>query len=340
MKGRIHEFSEPEISIGRHPSCNVQFPKDLVTISRKHASIVREGNRFKLINHGANGTLVNGKRVEEEYLNDGDVLTIAEGGPKVSFLTEIKEGEFMPPLSLRESPVVKPEPPPIMPEMPREPQPVRKPFSQPVEPRFYEPLSQVNAPDPQFQQKEPFPPAGRHEPTAHKEQRTDAPVQIPPDEFGQEIAIQKVSVPLIIQLGPTLRTFKELPITIGKRPGCDFTIDNPAISDLHAQFFFSKDRYWIKDLTGKQAVSINGRPIKVQAPLNNNDHLALSASGPHLRFLGGGRLAEIEESSQQGLDQQDHAPNGERSSSSPKDQPDKAVKGAKSILSKFFQREK
>ncbi|MBW1902444.1 MAG: FHA domain-containing protein, partial [Deltaproteobacteria bacterium] len=68
MKGEIQEFSESEISIGRHPSCQVQFPKDLTTISRKHAMIVREGNRFKMISQGPNGTFVNGKRLEEVYL--------------------------------------------------------------------------------------------------------------------------------------------------------------------------------------------------------------------------------------------------------------------------------
>ena len=54
-------------------------------MSRKHAEIIREGNRFKLVDLSANGTFVNGKRVKEVYLKDGDVLTFAEGGPKVSF---------------------------------------------------------------------------------------------------------------------------------------------------------------------------------------------------------------------------------------------------------------
>ena len=44
LKGEIQEFLEPEISIGRHPSCQVQFPKDLTIISRKHGQIIREGN--------------------------------------------------------------------------------------------------------------------------------------------------------------------------------------------------------------------------------------------------------------------------------------------------------
>ena len=89
LKGEIQDFLDSEISIGRHPSCQVQFPKDLVLISRKHALIAREGNRFKLSDQSANGTLLNGKRVTEAYLKSGDVMIFADGGPTVSFLTRI-----------------------------------------------------------------------------------------------------------------------------------------------------------------------------------------------------------------------------------------------------------
>jgi len=91
MKGEIQEFPDTEISIGRHPSCHVRFPKDLAIISREHARIVREGNRFKLVDLSTNGTFLNGTRVTEAILKDGDILLFADGGPKVSFLTKIAE---------------------------------------------------------------------------------------------------------------------------------------------------------------------------------------------------------------------------------------------------------
>jgi len=48
MKGEIQEFSCHDITIGRHtpPLCDLQFPKDQVAISRNHARITRDGNRF------------------------------------------------------------------------------------------------------------------------------------------------------------------------------------------------------------------------------------------------------------------------------------------------------
>jgi len=94
LKGQIQEFSKPEIAIGRHPSCEVRFPADMKIVSRKHAQIIRVGNRFKLVDNSTNGTQVNGKPIKEIFLNDGDVLTIAQGGAKLSFLTRISEGAF------------------------------------------------------------------------------------------------------------------------------------------------------------------------------------------------------------------------------------------------------
>jgi len=239
LKGEIQEYLDPEISIGRHPSCQVQFPKDLAIISRTHAQIAREGNRFKLNDQSANGTFVNGRRVTEAYLKSGDVLIFAEGGPKVSFLTRIEEGTRA---------FEKTTQPIESGETGMEPVQPAAPASLPIEP-----ASEVRTP------------------------------------------IQKVQVPLVIQYGPTLRSFKELPVTIGKNPACDFSLEHPEILDRHAQFYFDQGQYWVKDLTGRNMVSINTAPVRIQAQLNPDNLLSLSPKGPSFRFLGGGRLAEIEE---------------------------------------------
>ena len=239
LKGKIQEFLEPEISIGRHPSCQVQFPRDLTMLSRKHAQITREGNRFKLTDQSANGTFVNGRRVTEAYLKSGDVMIFAEGGPKVSFLTRIEKVVE----ETRDSP---------QPETPGEPRPV--------------PIQTVT------------PPQSRLEPIAEP-----------------RVSAKRVQVPIVIQHGPTLRSFKEVPVTIGKDPSCDFSLDHKEILDRQAELFFDQDQYWVKDLTGRSLVSIDGQPVGIQAPLVPNCLLSLSPKGPTFRFLGGGRLAEHEE---------------------------------------------
>jgi pSer/pThr/pTyr-binding forkhead associated (FHA) protein len=251
LKGEIQEFSESVIVIGRSPSSHLCFPADLAIISRKHAEIIREGNRFKLIDHSINGTFVNGKRITEAYLKDGDVMMFAEGGPKVSFLTQIKEGRIAIDTSV--------------------------PFSDPDR-------SQI------FSVQEPLlPSAQKTPPTGLKTKESIKP------------SIKNVKVPLVIQYGPTLRSFNELPITIGKSPNCDFVLDHPAILDRQAQIFFSQDQYWVKDLTGQGLIQINQRPIPMEMSLKKDDNLALSPQGPFFRFLGEGRLAEIEKPSSKGL---------------------------------------
>lgn len=259
LKGEIQTFNEAEIRIGRHPDCQVQFPKDLVTLSRHHARIEREGNRFKLIDMSTNGSYVNGQRVSEAYLKDGDVITFSEGGPKVSFLTQT--GAQQP-----AAPSAQPAPPvqPARPSAPQAaaPEPLQPPRSAPTQKPAAAPSSQPTASSP---------------------------------AADPNVVIETVKVPLAIQYGPALKSFQTLPITIGKGPGCDFTINHPTLNEQHAQIFFAQDRYWIKDLTGSHCVSINGMPIQLQAPLEPDARVALSSGGPKFRFLGGGRLAEIED---------------------------------------------
>jgi pSer/pThr/pTyr-binding forkhead associated (FHA) protein len=239
MKGQIQNFTDSVITIGRHPSCKMRLPADLTTVSRQHAEIVREGNQFRLVDHSANGTFVNGKRASEVVLKSGDVLEFSEQGPKVSFLAEIRESAIE-----EETP-----PPPPLPPKAAEPRQTPSPAT----------------PLPRKSDAEP-PPVG-----------------------------QPVKAPLIIQYGPTLRSFRELPVTIGKGSQCQFVLEHPALVAQHAQIFFAQDRYWIRDLTGLRAVHINRRPVGDQAPLEANDELALTAQGPYFKFLGGGRLAEVAE---------------------------------------------
>ncbi len=258
MKGEIQEFPEGAVLIGRDPACNLRFPADMTIISRRHAQVIREGNQFKLIDSSSNGTFVNGKRVKEAYLRNGDVLEFAEGGPKVSFLSEMKEVQAV-------AAGTPPPPPTPKQEIRVEPpiQPVREPVQAPAPQEIPKPV-QPEVVQPRYE---------------------------PP----KEVSVQKVNAPLIIQYGPTLRSYRELPVTIGKGPKCDFVLDHSAIFEQHAQIFFSQNQYWIKDLTGQQPLRINGSPVSVQSPLNVNDEIFMSAAGPVFRFLGEGRLAEVEQ---------------------------------------------
>jgi pSer/pThr/pTyr-binding forkhead associated (FHA) protein len=277
-KGEILEFSKDVISIGRHPTSDVRFPADLATISRNHAEIVRAGNQFKLMDHSTNGTFINGKRITEALLRDGDVIELADGGPKVSFLTQMKE----------------------------------------------EPLST----------DEPFPPLEKARTQGLQAAAAESVVAEPraPAQASRpekEIIVQRTAVPLVVQYGPTIRSFKELPVTIGKHPRCDFVLEGSSIFDQHAQIFFSSDQYWVKDLTGQRLVQVNKQPINFQSPLALSDNIALTPQGPVFRFIGEGRLAEVAEPAPE------EGPMPSRTEEGGAQGPDAAGKKGKGILSRF-----
>jgi pSer/pThr/pTyr-binding forkhead associated (FHA) protein len=171
---------------------------------------------------------------------------------------------------------------------PAAPEPFQAPPKAPVPPV---PPASPTPPTPPTVQPSPTPPA---QPTPQPVRPSPTPPIQPTPPPAPGITAQKVQAPLIIQYGPTLRSYKELPVNIGKSPNCDFIIDHPSVLDLHAQIFFSQNQYWIKDLTGQNIISINGQPINFEAPLNADNQLALSPEGPKFLFLGGGRLAEVE----------------------------------------------
>ena len=69
--------------IGRSPECAVFL--DDVTVSRKHAEIVRDGDTFTISDLGSlNGTFVNKKRIESAELEDDDEVQI--GKYRLTFL--------------------------------------------------------------------------------------------------------------------------------------------------------------------------------------------------------------------------------------------------------------
>ncbi|WP_179435526.1 FHA domain-containing protein [Microbacterium pseudoresistens] len=62
---------------GRHPEADIFF--DDVTVSRRHAEIIRTGTAFEIVDQRSlNGTYVNGERVDRGALGNGDELRIGK----------------------------------------------------------------------------------------------------------------------------------------------------------------------------------------------------------------------------------------------------------------------
>ena len=83
-----------------------------------------------------------------------------------------------------------------------------------------------------------------------------------------------------------------MPVTIGNNPECDFPLQHPAIIDQHAKVLFRENQYWVRDLTGKDQVSINGSLIQYEAPIPPDSIVSLSPHGPKFQFFANGRLIE------------------------------------------------
>lgn len=95
--GNQYEIVDEEIAIGRSQQCHVVLEDR--RSSRKHSLIKREDNKYIIKDLGsANGTLVNGERVDEQQLHSGDEIQI--GDTKFTFEMvqsdyEIKKQEFI-----------------------------------------------------------------------------------------------------------------------------------------------------------------------------------------------------------------------------------------------------
>ncbi|MFQ5655762.1 MAG: FHA domain-containing protein, partial [Planctomycetota bacterium] len=81
-KRHIEYAGDRLLSIGRAPDCSIVL--EASRASRRHAEIVGEGGHYTLIDAGsANGTHLNGRRIEREGLRAGDVIQI--GGATLTF---------------------------------------------------------------------------------------------------------------------------------------------------------------------------------------------------------------------------------------------------------------
>ena len=70
-------IDRPKMVVGREPACEI--PIDNLGISRQHCALLTKGDTFLVQDLGsANGTFVNGKKIVEHYLNDGDEIFIGK----------------------------------------------------------------------------------------------------------------------------------------------------------------------------------------------------------------------------------------------------------------------
>ena len=86
--GESQEIIIDNIELGRDSKCQVRFDESFPTVSRRHAAIIKEGDKWKIIQLSkTNPTYLNGRKIDYEwYLQNGDEIQLAVGGPKLGFI--------------------------------------------------------------------------------------------------------------------------------------------------------------------------------------------------------------------------------------------------------------
>ncbi len=89
--GRVCLLDQPRFTLGRtkENSLTVSNP----SVSRHHAVFIRLGNEVLVQDLGStNGVFVNGNRVSEQLLNDGDIVRLGPAGPEFSVVLSLADG--------------------------------------------------------------------------------------------------------------------------------------------------------------------------------------------------------------------------------------------------------
>lgn len=86
--GESQKIIIDQVELGRDSHCQVRFDESFPTVSRKHAAIVKDGDRWKIVPLSKiNSTYLNGRRIENEwYLENGDEIQLSTGGPRMGFI--------------------------------------------------------------------------------------------------------------------------------------------------------------------------------------------------------------------------------------------------------------
>ncbi len=87
--GESQKIIIDQVELGRDKNCQVRFDDETYpTVSRRHAAIVKDGDKWKLVQLSkTNSTFLNSRPIATEwYLENGDEIQLSVGGPRIGFI--------------------------------------------------------------------------------------------------------------------------------------------------------------------------------------------------------------------------------------------------------------
>ena len=87
--GESQKIIIDQVELGRDGNCQVRFDDETFpTVSRRHAAIIKEGDKWKLVQLSqTNSTFLNGRTITSEwYLENGDEIQLSTDGPRMGFI--------------------------------------------------------------------------------------------------------------------------------------------------------------------------------------------------------------------------------------------------------------
>ncbi|MBE9042316.1 FHA domain-containing protein [Oscillatoriales cyanobacterium LEGE 11467] len=104
--------NKPAIRIGRAKTNDVTIVSSVV--SRLHLELWKTPSNWEAIGYGANGTYVNGERINQAPVADGMVIRLGSSGPKIQIqLSDTKEGNSIGSEISRDRDILRTTPPDV-----------------------------------------------------------------------------------------------------------------------------------------------------------------------------------------------------------------------------------
>ena len=85
----------------------------------------------------------------------------------------------------------------------------------------------------------------------------------------------EAAIKLLVETENGIKTFQfnKATVTIGRDPGCDFSLDDKTVSNRHTRLSFHHSQWWVEDLRSKNGTFLNGERVETPTVIITGDEL-------------------------------------------------------------------